>query len=125
MANFEIINIKVSCKLSNSLDFKHIEEKFPFLSSYAGVGRIVFRHENFTYCVMGRKNTFLNVTGLKSFEDVTNSIRCFENFFTSPKILFPTFKFDSICASSEILIKRDHWIFGSEIPLFTILPVMT
>ena len=98
MANFEIINIKYSCQLSNSLGFKQIEDKFPYLSSFAGLGRIVFRHANFTYCVMGCNNTFLNVTGLKSFEDVTNSIQCFENFFTSPKILLPTFKFDSICA---------------------------
>ena len=96
MNNFTIINIKFSCQLSKCLDFEQIEDKFPFLSSFAGIGRIVFRHENFTFCVMGRSNTFLNVTGLKSFEDVTKSIQCFEKCFTPTKILFPTLKFDSI-----------------------------
>lgn len=98
MSEFKIINIKLSCHLSYSLDFKQIEIKFPFLSAYAGLGRIVFRHENFTFCVMGRENKFLNITGLKSFEDVMNSIKCFEHFFTQQKILFSTVKFDSICA---------------------------
>ena len=120
MANFEIINIKFSCKLSDSLDFKQIEEKFPFLSSFAGLGRIVFRHENFTYCVMGRKNTFLNVTGMKSFEDVTNSIQCFENYFTSPKILFPTFKFDSICAIYSMSPKIINTVLSPKVNCFWI-----
>lgn len=98
MPEFKIINIKLSCRLSSSLNFRQIEIKFPFLSAHAGLGRIVFRHENFTFCVMGRENNFLNITGLKSFDDVINSIKCFEHFFAQPKFLFPTLKFDSICA---------------------------
>ena len=120
MSNFNIINIKFSCQLSKSLDYEQIEDKFPFLSSFAGIGRIVFRHENFTFCVMGRSNTFLNVTGLKSFEDVANSIQCFEKFFTSTKILFPTFKFDSICAIHNSSPKIINSILSPKITIFWI-----
>ena len=98
MVDYQIINIKFSCYLSSGLEFTQIEKCFAFLSSFAGVGRIVFRHENFTFCIMGRQNNFLNVTGLKSFQDVIHSIKCFESFFPNPKILFQTLKFDSICA---------------------------
>ena len=98
MPDFEIINIKFSCHLSSGLEFDQIERRFAFLSSFAGLGRVVFRHQNFTFCVMGRGNNFLNVTGLKSFNDVIHSIKCFESFFSHPKILFHTLKFDSISA---------------------------
>ena len=107
MAEFNIINIKLSCHLSQRLDFKLIEDKFPFLSDHVGVGRIVFRHDKFTFCLMGKENKFLNITGLKCFNDVMNSIRCFESFFDPSKILLQTIKFDSICAiyssSSKII----------------------
>lgn len=95
---FEIINIKFSCRLTQGLDFNHIEEKFPYLSHQAGHGRVVIRCESFTFCMMGRQNRFLNVTGLKCFGDVMASINCFENCFKTTKILLESVKFDSICA---------------------------
>ena len=95
---FEIINIKFSCRLTQGLDFNHIEEKFPYLSHQAGHGRVVIRCESFTFCMMGRQNRFLNITGLKCFGDVMASINCFENSFESTKILLESVKFDSICA---------------------------
>lgn len=118
MSDYKIINIKYSCRLSCGLSFEQIEGCFPFFSSHAGLGRIVFRHKNFTFCLMGRKNTFLNVTGMKSFDGVMESINCFENFFQSTKILFPTFKFDSICALHTTSPKIIHTVLSPKNTLF-------
>ena len=96
--DFEIINIKLSAKLTKSLTFDEIEAKFPFLSSHAGFGRIIFRHEDYTFCIMGRLNDFLNITGVKSLQHVRKSIKCFQAIFPSQKIIFQSLRFDSICA---------------------------
>ena len=110
MTEYEIINIKFSCFLTHGLEIKLIEEKFPYLSDHVGHGRLIFRHDNFTFCIMGRENKFLNITGLKCFKDVFTSIQCFESCFVLSKILLHTIKFDSICA-----------IFSSSPKILTVL----
>ena len=115
-----IVNIKCSCSLSTPLQIEKIEKYFSFLSGYAGVGRFIFRHEQFTFCLMGRRQTCLNITGIRKIEEIQLAVDIFNSFFVQSQIEKSSLKIDSITARyrtsphtvSNILSckSKDFWV---------------
>ena len=115
-----IVNIKCSSSLSSPLQIEKIEKYFSFLSGYAGVGRFIFRHEQFTFCLMGRRQTCLNITGIRKIEEIQLAVDIFNSFFPQSQIEKSSLKIDSITARyrtsthtvSNILSckSKDFWV---------------
>ena len=92
------MNIKCSCSLSNTLEIEEIEKYFSFLSGHAGVGRFIFRYQQFTFCLMGRSQCCLNITGIKKLEEIQLAADIFNSVFVQSQIEKSSLKIDSITA---------------------------
>ena len=95
MSKLRLINIKLSAhfapKISDS-DFLNIQN---VLCDEVGPGKMNIRIQSYNYTIMGREKSHLNVTGVKSFGEISKAISIFLGTFKKV-VSISNLKIDSI-----------------------------
>ena len=95
MSKLRLINIKLSAhfapKISDS-DFLNIQN---VLCDEVGPGKMNIRIQSYNYTIMGREKSHLNVTGVKSFDEISKAISIFLDTFKKV-VSISNLKIDSI-----------------------------
>ena len=97
-----ITNIKISCHISSTEKVEDLIPQSHVLTYYSGVGRFVIKSDTFTFTLMGRARSSLNITGIKNLCEVYQSIVLFKRCFPQILLTITDIKIDSISAVSHL-----------------------
>ena len=110
--DYKISNIKLSFYVNPSLH----PQMFPdsCLHYFGGFSRYIVRYKDFVYCLMSKGN-FINVTGVKSFSQISQSKVHLSELLPDLHLTFSKHKIDSISCYSRLppstftrLLKNAH-----------------
>ena len=94
MGKLAVVNIKMSGILSPPINFEDFE-KLNFSCNNVGVGRKNIRLNIFNYTLMGHFLQYINLTGIKDFNQIKNGLLVFMTHFRGVKSI-KNMKIDSI-----------------------------
>lgn len=70
------------------------------LHYYGGFSTYIIRHESYVFSLMA-KGSFVNLTGIKDFEEISSAIKCLDILLSKEKLTFSNKRINTISAHAK------------------------